>query len=155
MHTAGNFNRKLYLDQIDEARALGGQKPARARRTIEALGLRYIAQCERLMRQFQRAITRATREDETWIPDAEFVKGFEAIGSAFDRAWRDIRAAKAEENKALKDLSEGEFDQVLAANLVRIARSMPDEHRKAILAQWFGGDAAERLIGIAKPAEVE
>lgn len=149
--TSGAYNRKLYLDAIDAARALAGRPPVRTNRTLEALAMRHIEQFEKLMRQFSRRIRKECRADEHWLPDADFVRAMTAVGERIDVAWKNMRAARAEERQAYKDLSEQQMDEVFVAHLLRIAHEMPVEHRRVMLAQWFGRDAADALLKVEVP----
>lgn len=155
-HTSGSNNAKLYVDSIEEAKSLGGQRPARARRTIEAFALRHVEQCERMLRQYGRWINEETKKNPRWIPPNDFVEGFEGVSKTLERAWRAIRAARADEKKLMDGLSPEELDVVLVANLVRIARTLAPEHKRTILTCWFGKLAADKLMEIeVPPGEVD
>lgn len=151
-HSTGTFNSALYLDRVDEAAALCG-RPKRPYRGVDALALRRIQQCEKLQRQFARVIRVESRKDENWVPDLDFVKAFDAVGEALVRTWESIRKARKEEAEARKGMTDEQLEQQTIAQMLVAARRMAPDQVNALLTQWFGKVAADKLMPLVGLAQ--
>lgn len=147
-HSSGAYGRSVFLDVIDEVCRTPntGGNGARANRTMESLVKRYVAKCEKLLRQFERNMRVHTKRDELWVPDADFVKSMMAVGKSIDDAWDSMRRARKDEKAEREGLTEEQLDAIAISQLTRFAGSMADEHKRIMLTRWFGAENAEKLL---------